>query len=105
MKIKRFSELNEKMDDDLMGLTYGGERKMHTNTNRRDQYFYDYYTGKKISGQSKYDLNKKVFELAQREDEIGILAQFCLQLERESMSYDYGLEDSITQLSQSKGSE
>ena len=105
MKIKRFSELNEGVDDDLMGLTYGGQRKMHTNSNRRDQYFYDYYTSKKISGRSKYELNKKVFEMAQRDDDIGILAQFCLQIERESMSYDYDLEDSISQISQSRSPE
>lgn len=37
---------------------------------------------------SKYELNSEVFKLAQRKDDIGVLAQFCLQIERESISAD-----------------
>lgn len=97
MKIKRFNEiednnLNENIDPDLLGITTKSGRRTGTrNPNRRRQYFYDYYTGKKISGKSKYELNSKVFDLAQRDDEIGILAQFCLQIERDSITTDYSI--------------
>ena len=63
MKIKRFNEiednnLNENIDPDLLGITTKSGRRTGTrNPNRRRQYFYDYYTGKKISGKSKYELN------------------------------------------------
>ena len=40
-------------------------------------------------------LNKKVFDLAQRDDDIGILAQFCLQIERDSMFNDYTITGQI----------
>lgn len=89
MKIKRF---NENIDADLLGITTKSGRRVGTrNPNRRTQYFYDYYTGKKITGKSKYELSKKVFDLAQRDDEIGILAQFCLQIERDSITTDYSI--------------
>lgn len=95
MKIKRFNEIediNENIDADLLGITTKSGRRTGTkNPNRRTQYFYDYYTGKKITGKSKYELNSRVFDLAKRDDEIGILAQFCLQVERDSMTTDYSI--------------
>lgn len=95
MKIKRFNEIediNENIDADLLGITTKSGRRTGTkNPNRRTQYFYDYYTGKKITGKSKYELNSRVFNLAQRDDEIGILAQFCLQIERDSITTDYSI--------------
>jgi hypothetical protein len=95
MKIKRFNEIediNENIDADLLGITTKSGRRTGTkNPNRRTQYFYDYYTGKKIRGKSKYELNSRVFDLAQRDDEIGILAQFCLQIERDSITTDYSI--------------
>ena len=95
MKIKRFNEIediNENIDADLLGITTKSGRRTGTkNPNRRTQYFYDYYTGKKITGKSKYELNSRVFDLAKRDDEIGILAQFCLQIERDSMTTDYSI--------------
>lgn len=100
MKIKRFNEIdnkvNENIDPDILGLTTTQGRRVGTrNPNRRSQYFYDYYTGKKITGKSKYELNSKVFDLAKRDDEIGILAQFCLQIERDSMVTDYSITGQI----------
>lgn len=99
-KIKKFDEMSddenitEKADSDILGIISKKDgRKMHTNPNRRTQYFYDYYTGKKITGKSKYELNKQVFDLARSDDEIGILAQFCLQIERDSMTGDYTITD------------
>ena len=65
MRIKRFNEMttndklvSENIDADLLGITTNTGRRTGTrNPNRRTQYFYDYYTGKKISGKSKYELN------------------------------------------------
>jgi len=98
MKIKRFNELekseeiSENIDADILGITTNTGRRTGTrNPNRRNQYFYDYYTGKKISGKSKYELNSKVFDLAKRDDDLGLLAQFCLQVERDSMTTDYSI--------------
>lgn len=79
-------------DADIVGITTTKGRKRHVNPNRRSQYFYDYYTGSRIAGKSKYELSKKVFDMAQRDDEIGLLAQFCLQIERDSMAHDYDIE-------------
>ena len=97
MRIKRFNEMttndklvSENIDADLLGITTNTGRRTGTrNPNRGTQYFYDYYTGRKIKGKSKYELNSLVFDLAQRNDDIGILAQFCLQIERDSMTTDY----------------
>lgn len=97
MKIKRFNEISEEVkvseniDTDIMGITTVSGRRIPTNPNRRTQYFYDYYTGKRITGKSKYELNSKIFDLAKRDDEIGLIAQFCLQIERDSMSIDYSM--------------
>ena len=91
MKIKRFNEISENIDTDILGITTVSGRRIPTHPNRRTQYFFDYYTGKRITGKSKYELNSKVFEMAKRDDDIGILAQFCLQIERDSMSTDYSI--------------
>lgn len=61
----------------------------------RDQQFYDRYTRKKLFGKSKYELNSEVFNLASKTDEIGTLAQFTLQLERESIMSDVRLKEEI----------
>lgn len=94
MDIKRFDQINEdpdyrSVDTGLLGLSSGGHRRIPAMTNRRTQYFYDYYTGQRIRGKSKYELNSEMFKMAQRDDEMGMLAQFILQVERESMAYDY----------------
>ena len=55
--------------------------------------------------------NSKVFDLAQRTDEIGTLAQFCLQIERESIAgddyiareIDKGIQDVIPDESDNTG--
>lgn len=106
MRIKRFNEIeidsdiNEEaknLDPGILGIStkQQGRRVGTRNPNRRTQYFYDYYTGKKISGKSKYEINSKVFDLASRNDEIGLLAQFCLQLERDSITNDFSIRDTI----------
>lgn len=85
MKIKKVSEfLNEDRRTELFGL----DKKPSNILSRQDQDFYDYYTQRKFRGMSKYELNSEVFKLAQRKDDIGVLAQFCLQIERESISAD-----------------
>lgn len=85
MKIKKVSEfLNEDRRTELFGL----DKKPSNILSRQDQDFYDYYTHRKFRGMSKYELNSEVFKLAQRKDDIGVLAQFCLQIERESISAD-----------------
>ena len=90
-KIKKFNEVHG--DTGLLGLSHGGNRRIPARTNRRTQYFYDYYTGQRMRGKSKYELNNKAFELAAKSDDLGMLSQFCLQIERESMAYDYEQED------------
>lgn len=62
---------------------------------RRGQEFYDRYTKVKIMGKSKYDLSSETFKLASRTDELGLLAQFCLQLERESIMSDVRLKQEM----------
>ena len=61
MRIKRFNEIeksgeiSEGIDADILGITTNTGRRTGTRSpNRRTQYFYDYYTGKKISGKSKW---------------------------------------------------
>jgi len=86
MKIKKLNEFstNENRRTELFGV----DRKPSNVISRQDQDFYDYYTRGKFRGMSKYELNSEVFKLAQRKDDIGILAQFCLQIERESIAAD-----------------
>jgi hypothetical protein len=86
MKIKKLDEFstNENRRTELFGV----DRKPSNVLSRQDQDFYDYYTRGKFRGMSKYELNSEVFKLAQRKDDIGILAQFCLQIERESIAAD-----------------
>lgn len=91
MEIKRFKDFNDSINEnnksrpELFGNV--GRRPSYV-LSRQDQDFYDYYTRSKFRGLSKYDLNNELFKFAQREDEIGIIAQFCLQLQRESISAD-----------------
>ena len=104
MEIKRFKEFNENtsattapeynIDDvDITGLRdTQGRTKVHTGPDRRQQNFSDYYHGRRIVGKSKYELNDAVFKMAERDDEIGILAQYILQLERDSMAMDYEIK-------------
>lgn len=89
--IKKFEQFKQKpINEDGQKKTeiFGVNRKPSNVMSREEQDFYDYYTRKKFRGMSKYELNSKVFELAQRKDEIGTLAQFCLQIERESIAGD-----------------
>lgn len=111
MEIKKFKDFiksdntNENLnitDDDILGLDASVKSGAYSGQNRRNQYFYDYYTGRKVSGMPKYELNSKIFQLAKQKDEIGLLAQFCLQIERESISHDYDLSAMISELSKNK---
>ena len=83
--IKKFEEFNENSRN---RETLGIDRMPSHVRSRQDQEFYDYYTRQKFTGRSKYELNREVWKLAQREDEIGTLAQFMLQIERESIASD-----------------
>lgn len=62
---------------------------------RRDQEFYDRYTRRKLFGKSKYELSTEVFGLASEQGNIGTLAQFALQLERESIMSDVRLKEEV----------
>jgi len=96
MKIKKLKEfsVNEKRTE-----LFGVDRKPSNVLSRQDQDFYDYYTRGKFRGMSKYELNTEVFKLAQRKDDIGILAQFCLQIERESIAADDYIVKTLDQMS------
>jgi hypothetical protein len=96
MKIKKLNEfsVNEKRTE-----IFGVDRKPSNILSRQDQDFYDYYTRGKFRGMSKYQLNTEVFKLAQRKDDIGILAQFCLQIERESIAADDYIIKTLDQMS------
>jgi hypothetical protein len=84
MRVKRFNEINENIDADIFGI----QRTPSFVGSRRNQTFKDYHTKQRFTGKSKYELSREVWRLAQREDEIGILAQYLLQLERESIESD-----------------
>jgi hypothetical protein len=84
MRVKRFNEINENIDADIFGI----QRTPSFVGSRRNQTFKDYHTRQRFTGKSKYELSREVWRLAQREDEIGILAQYLLQLERESIESD-----------------
>lgn len=100
--IKKFNEFNKTnentSDADIVGITTPeGKRRLPQTQNRRNQFFYDYYTGARISGKSKYELSKEIFKLAQRNDELGILAQFMLQIEREGIVHDYKIKSELSE--------
>lgn len=90
MSIKKFKDYSKSEEINERGRTelFGVNRKPSNVISRQDQDFYDFYTRKKFRGLSKYELNSEVFKLAQRKDELGVLAQFCLQIERESIAAD-----------------
>jgi hypothetical protein len=97
MKIKKLNEfiVNERGRTELFGV----DRKPSNIVSRQDQDFYDYYTRGKFRGMSKYELNSEVFKLAQRKDDIGVLAQFCLQIERESIAADDYIDKTLGEMS------
>jgi hypothetical protein len=97
MKIKKIKDFikNESKRTEIFGV----DRKPSNIISRQDQDFYDYYTRGKFRGMSKYDLNSEVFKLAQRKDDIGVLAQFCLQIERESIAADDYLAKTLDKMS------
>ena len=97
MKIKKFNDF-ESLDEKRSTELFGTKRMPSNIISRQEQDFYDYYTRQKFRGMSKYELNREVWKLAQREDEIGILAQFCLQIERESMASDDDIISNISSI-------
>ena len=101
MGIKKFEDYSKSQEINERGRTelFGVDRKPSNVISRQNQDFYDFYTRRKFRGLSKYELNSEVFKLAQRKDEIGVLAQFCLQIERESIAADdyiVGVIDELT---------
>jgi hypothetical protein len=97
MKIKKFNEF-ESVDERRNTELFGNKRMPSNILSRQDQDFYDYYTRQKFRGMSKYELNREVYKLAQRKDEIGILAQFMLQIERESIASDDDIISNISSI-------
>jgi hypothetical protein len=93
--IKRFDEFEINENDGRNREMFGVGRLPSHIRSRQDQEFFDYYTRKKFTGKSKYQLNSEVWKLAQRQDEIGTLAQFCLQIERESIANDDNILDNL----------
>ena len=94
MKIKRFNEINENVDTDIFGI----QRTPSFVGSRRNQTFKDYHTKQRFTGKSKYELSREIWRLAQREDEVGILAQYLLQLERESIESDDQIISNISDI-------
>lgn len=94
MKIKRFNEINENVDADIFGI----QRTPSFIGSRRNQTFKDYHTKQRFTGKSKYELSREIWKLAQREDEIGTLAQYLLQLERESIETDDQIISNISSI-------
>lgn len=94
MRIKRFNELSENIDADIFGI----QRTPSFVGSRRNQTFKDYHTKKRFTGKSKYELSGEVWKLAQRDDEIGTLAQYLLQLERESIESDDQIISNISNI-------
>lgn len=90
MTIKKFEDYSnaDKTNEKARTELFGTNRRPSYVLSKQDQDFYDFYTRRKFRGLSKYELNSEVFKLAQRKDEIGVLAQFCLQIERESIAAD-----------------
>jgi hypothetical protein len=73
----------------------GDKKKPSLIHSRRDQEFYDRYTRRKLFGKSKYELSTDVFAMASEKGNIGTLAQFTLQLERESIMSDVRLKEEV----------
>lgn len=67
---------------------FGVERRPSYVISRQTQEFYDFYTRRKFRGLSKYELFSKMFKIAQKKDDLGYVAQFALQVERESITAD-----------------
>ena len=98
MKIKRFNEYNS-VNEDRRTELFGNKDRMPSNViSRQNQDFYDYYTRNKIRGKSKYELNREVFKMANGNDELATLAQFLLQIERESIAADQFIASKIKDL-------
>lgn len=100
MAIKKFEEYSnaDKTNEKARTELFGTNRRPSYILSKQDQDFYDYYTRGKFRGLSKYELNSEVFKLAQRKDEIGVLAQFCLQIERESIAADDYIVSALDEL-------
>jgi hypothetical protein len=115
--IKKYKDFNNKKVSEAVTAKakkteiFGVDRKPSNVMSREEQDFYDYYTRKKFRGMSKYELNSKVFDLAQKNDDLAVLAQFCLQIERESIAgddyiakeIDKGIEDVIPVVTDNTG--
>lgn len=85
---------NEDKDQSIFGID-----KLPSNIHSRmNQNFYDYHTRGRVTGKSKYELNRELFELAQKEGDIGIIAQFCLQITRESIVSDEKIQTQLDAL-------
>lgn len=96
--IKRFNEYSNSDNEDKKvsedkNLGIFGVDKLPSNVHSRmTQNFFDYHTRGRVTGKSKYELNRELFELAQKEGDVGTLAQFCLQITRESIMSDENIE-------------
>jgi hypothetical protein len=99
--IKRFNEHSNSDDENKKvseerNLGVFGIDKLPSNVHSRmTQNFFDYHTKGRVTGKSKYELNRDLFELAQKEGDIGIIAQFCLQITRESIMSDENIESKL----------
>lgn len=93
-KITKFGDfLNEERDHDIFGT-----KKESNPHSRRAQNFYDHHTRQRVTGKSKYELNSSLFDLSKRKDEVGTMAQFCLQISRESIVSDQNINLRIEKL-------
>ena len=95
--IKRFNEHsnsdeNKKVSEERNLGVFGIDKLPSNVHSRMTQNFFDYHTRGRVTGKSKYELNRDLFELAQKKGDIGTLAQFCLQITRESIQSDENME-------------
>ena len=87
-----------KMNEDKDQITFGLDKSPSNIHSRQSQNFYDYHTRQRVTGKSKYELSSELFDLSQREDEIGTLAQYCLQITRESIVSDDTINSRLSEI-------
>ena len=100
--IKRFNEHsndgNKKVSEEKNQSIFGIDRLPSNVQSRMTQNFFDYHTRGRVTGKSKYELNRDLFELAQKEGDVGTIAQFCLQITRESIISDEKIQKQLDAL-------
>ena len=93
--IKKFEQF---VNEDKSQVTFGLDKSPSNIHSRQSQNFYDYHTRQRVTGKSKYELSSDMFDLSQRNDEIGTIAQYCLQITRESFISDRKINERLDEI-------